>query len=371
MSRSISLLFILFLTFHTAGQAQSDDVSTAKMLGARLHQGFVLIHSEDLVPVKNSYPYGLELDFAWHKRSESAWESCHCYPKMGIALSFWDYDDQVLGQGITSMFYIEPVFGAPKKVSFSLRAGFGLSYQNNPYDEQENPFNLSYSTYVAFPLQLGANTHFRLGERWYLDVSALYNHFSNGGIKEPNKGINWPSASVGVARYFEPVTFPDRIKRNWRESQDPQKRFDLTYFMAFQEPRSKLYLFSPGIELKYSQQISRINALTGGLEYIHDNGDAYYSEQAGQEKRPNKIGTAIGHEFLLGRTIFGQQFGVYLLNQGFQGADVYQRYTLVYRITEKLNAGIALKAHGHVADFLDFRVGWSLWNKNSPRSSGE
>jgi hypothetical protein len=279
---------------------------------------------------------------------------------MGVAMTLWDYDDEVLGEGLTGMFYMEPVFGARHKVSFSVRAAFGLSYQNRPYDALDNPFNLSYSTYVAFPLQLGGNMHIRLGRQWLLDVTAVYNHFSNGGIREPNKGINWPSAALGVARYFQPPEFENRVKRNWRDTREPEQRFDMAFFMAFQEPRSKLYLFSPGIELKFSQQIARINALTAGMEWMHDNGDAYYLEQAGRDESPQKLGIAIGHEFIMGKTLFGQQFGVYLFNNGVQGADVYQRYNLGYRFTPKLSGGVALKAHGHVADFLDFRVVYSF-----------
>lgn len=337
-----------------------DSTKVVKMLGLRLHQGSVLIHSRDLRPIRNSYPTGLEFDLAWHQVSQRAWESCHCYPRLGVALSLWDYDNpQVLGQGVTGMFYIEPVFGAQHTVSFSIRAGFGLSYQNRPYDEVSNPDNLSYSTYVAFPLQLGGNAHIRLHPQWYLDVTAVYNHFSNGGIREPNKGINWPSAALGVAYYPRAPEFRKRDKKDWRAAGDPETRLDASLFMAFHEPVSKLYLFSPGVELKYSRQIARINALTFGAEWMYDNSDRYEIEQAEEEESPHKASVAIGHEFLLGRFLFSQQFGFYLFNP-WNNADVYQRYGLVYRISPRLSAGINLKAHGHVADFLDFRIGVSF-----------
>lgn len=43
-----------------------------------------------------------------------------------------------------------------------------------------------------------------------------------------------------------------------------------------------------------------------------------------------------------------------------QPADVYQRYGLMYRINRHVSVGINIKAHGHVADFLDARAGLSL-----------
>jgi len=336
------------------------SAQTTRLAGVRLHQGYVLIHSKDLVPVKNSWPVGVELDYAWHRLSERAWASCNCYPRVGVSMTVWDYDDAILGQGLTGLLYLEPVFGARNRLSFSVRAGFGLSYQNRPYDPLTNPFNLSYSTYVAFPLQLGGNMHYRLTPRWYVDGTLVYNHFSNGGIKDPNKGINWPSMAIGVARYFEPPVFEDRVKKNWKDVSPPERWLEVMPFLAFQEPRSKLYLFSPGVEVRYNYQVSRINAITGSLEYIHDNTDVFFADQLGREPNPHKAGLAVGHAFLLGKTVFGQQFGFYLYNRGVQPADVYQRYSLMYRFHPRFSAGISLKAHGHVADFLDFRFAYTL-----------
>lgn len=99
----------------------------------------------------------------WHYTTRNAWETCHCYPRLGVALTIWDYDNpEILGYGVTGLFFVEPVFGASKRVSFSIRAGVGLSYQTKPYDIESNSNNMSYSTYVAFPLQLGGNMHVRL-----------------------------------------------------------------------------------------------------------------------------------------------------------------------------------------------------------------
>lgn len=355
----IFLSLILMLVSGLQAGSNMDSLKVVKMIGFKIHQGYVLIHSRDLVPVKNSYPIGLEFDFAWHKVSEKAWMSCNCYPKTGIAISFWDYDSpEILGYGITNMFYIEPVFGADQVMSFSIRAGFGLSYQNKPYHPVDNPHNFSYSTYVAFPLQLGGSMHFRLKPKWYLDVTAVYNHFSNGGIKEPNKGINWPSAALGVGYYFQQPEFIDRVKKNWRDYQKPESRFDITFFMAFKEPVSKLYMFSPGLELKYSRQVSRINALTGGTELMADNFASYDMDQAQIDESHFKWSLAIGNEFLLGKFLFSQQIGVYTYKRFVPSDDIYHRWGLVYRISKNITAGINLKVHRHVADFIDFRMGY-------------
>lgn len=362
-SRFFKLLLAIFLTSGPWAFAQNsrDSVNSVKLIGLKLHKGSVLIHSRDLRPIEDSYPTGVEVDLAWHKGSLKAWESCLCYPKLGVALTYWDYDNrEVLGQGVTGLFYIEPVFNTRGRVNYSIRAGFGLSYQNNPFDAISNPDNLSYSTNLGFPLQLGGTAHFRLKQRWLLNTSLVYNHISNGGVRQPNKGINWPSIGVGMAYYLTDFEFKKRTKTVWRAKGPPQKRWDITMFLAYEEPRDNLFLFSPGIEVKWSKQFARVNAYTLGGELMYDNGTGYVLESLGEEPNSIKAGLAVGHEFLLGKFLFSQQFGAYLSNPNPEHPGVYQRYGLVFRINRTFNAGISLKAHGHVANFLDFRVGISL-----------
>ena len=363
--RVVKLFWVIggLMVFSPAGFAQEGEPlpNAVKLAGLKFHAGYVLIHSRDLRPIEDSYPMGLEVDFAWHKISQKAWESCMCYPKLGFALTYWDYDNpEVLGQGVTGMFYIEPVFNTKGWVNYSVRMALGLSYQNKPYDPVENPNNLSYSTYLAFPLQLGGSAHFRVHPRWLLNTTLVYNHFSNGGVRQPNKGINWPSIGVGVSYYLNDFEFKKRAEVDWRKKGPPQKRLDITLFTSYEEPKENLFLFSPGLEVKWSRQFARLNAYTLGGEVMYDNGTGYVLDQLDDNTSPFLAGLAIGHEFLLGKFLFSQQFGAYLYNPNPDLPAVYQRYGLMFRINPRFSAGISLKAHGHVANFLDARVGISL-----------
>lgn len=356
-------LFILYLPvcYYLHASGDKDTSKVYFLTGLKLHQGFVIIHSKEIRAIKNSYPNGIEFDLAWHSTSKKSWSSCHCYPRLGVSTTFWNFDNkEILGYGLTSLFYIEPVFGAWHIVSFSFRAGFGLSYCSKPYNELTNPDNMSYSTKIAFPMLLGAALNFRLRPQLSLNISSNYNHISNGGIKEPNKGINWPSISIGLDYYHRKPAFKVRKKVNWRETEIPETRFDITIFSAFKELEPKHFYPVPGVELKGSRQIARINALTIGAEWLYDNAARYDIEKAGEDIDCNKASIAIGHEFLLGKFIFSQQIGFYVYRPYKVGDDVYQRYGLIYRATNWFLLGINLKAHRHVANFIDLRIGFSF-----------
>ena len=360
MKYLILLVLLSFLGTVALGQPVPSNGDVVKQLGVRLHQGTVLVHSRHVRSIANSYPRGLEANLAWQRTSEEAWQTCLCYPKLGLALTAWDYDNpEVLGWGMTGLFYLEPVFNAPRRLSFSIRAGLGLSWQSNPHNPETNPLNLSYSTSVAFPLQLGGSLHYRLSPRWTLDVMGVYNHFSNGGIREPNKGINWPSVAVGTGYYLDAPRLQERDPVDWRAARAPATRLDLTFFTGIEQPVNHPYVFFPGVEVKYSRQVARLNALTGSVAYFHDRPDRYDLREVSRPVDPHKLGIAIGHEFLFGDFIFGQQFGAYLSQPYTVSADVYQRYSIVYRWTPHFSLGIGLHSHGHVADFIDVRVAYS------------
>jgi hypothetical protein len=346
-----SLVFFL-MAFDGIGQSQNHYLS------ARAHLGFVIVHSRDVRSVKDSYPRGLELDIGIHKTSDRVWESCNCYPKSGIALGFWDFDNAaVLGYGVTAMYYLQPVFRADRRFSFSVRGGMGLSYKSKPHDPVSNPDNQSYSTHFAFPLQLGVAFNYDLNEQWQLDFNAVYNHISNGGLKQPNKGINWPTVALGVTRYFEPMKFPVREKTDWRLGDSPRNRFDLISFFTYHEPVDGYYLLSGGLEVKAARRVGRLSNLTLGAEWMYD---TYRTKLEDTNDDGNMLGMALGHEFILGRFLFAQQFGVYFFKPETRPEDVYQRYSLVYRFNETWAFGFALKAHGHVADFADLRLAYTF-----------
>ncbi len=353
-------LYILLLLLWNVSNAQDEaDTKALFNYSLGLHQAFVLVHSESVRPVENSYPRGIQGDVSWQQRSEEAWNMCRCFPKVGASLQLWDFDTEVLGYGANAYFYIEPEYGSSKFFSFSFRGGFGASFLSNPHDSIENFNNQSYSTHLAFSLVLALKAGFRISEKTRLDISPYYNHVSNGGTKKPNAGINYPSIYIGITHYPQSPEFRNYAPTKWKK-EDRLKRLDLTPFIAQEQVKQGVRVFSPGMEIKGSRQFARINALTLGLEYLEDNFAKYRFEQDSIVGQWRTFSTAIGHEFLLNRLIFSQQIGLYLYNPDWDGTSWYHRWGLIYYPHEKFALGVNMKAHKHVAYLIDFRVTYSL-----------
>ena len=331
-----------------------------------MHYGFIIIHSKGLRPIRNSYPRGIGLDYSKQLVSNKAWEFCNCYPRVGFSFTFWDFDNPpILGYGLTAMGYLEPVYFAHKKVNFSLRMGMGIGYHSKPYHPETNPNNLSYSTYFGFPLMLNIGLKYRLNPYLNLSIEANYNHISNGGIKEPNKGINYPTANIGLDYTIEPFDFKERGKYR-KPPPSKKQRIEFAYISAFSNAGAgntqQHYIY--GVEGKYSRWAGRSSAITVGTEWVVDGSRKVRimrdstAAVAGFDHKRGAI--LIGHEFWAGRVIFSQQLGIYYYDQYKTNDSVYQRYGLIIKITDLIFAGINLKSHRHVADFIDIRVGLSF-----------
>lgn len=339
------------------GSPASDTLGTAVYFEGRLHYGFIIIHSRDIRAIEDSYPWGFEVDFGKYTASQAVWDRCNCNLRRGWSLGFWDFDNrQVLGAGVTGQYFIEPEFRVSKKLRFSVRGAMGLSYQNRPHDPVTNPENLSYSTRIAFPLTVGITARKKLSPHWQVHLSGRYNHISNGSIRQPNKGINWPTLAAGLSYSPHPIADTPREKKPWRSLGPPQRRKDITAIGSFDKTGNRVLTGIGGAEVKYSAQVARLSALTIATEWgVHG---SYPLREGGERSFSGQLlgGIATGHEFLLGKFIFSQQFGFYLHKPPNEPRDVYQRYGLVYRATEHWGTGIGFKAHGHVADFIDLRI---------------
>ena len=354
----------LCVTFDAFTQHRDTVSNSLVSFGLSAHSGFIFAHSQDVQNTDGSYPFGIQLDWNFHKRNQQSWDACYCYPRTGFVFQYFNYDNRILGSSVHAGGFIEPYFNYRNRFTFSLKAIAGMAYLTNPYHPSRNPSNMSYSLAVSGFISLGLGTHVRLSERLNLNAYATYNHISNGGIKEPNKGINWPTASIGLDYAMEPIRFPVREKSRYKSYKGKSPRIDMSVFISsktVQAGEKDRWLIG-GVFSQVSKQISIFNALSVGTEYWFDNALQERLNRAGLTHiSSQRAGVLVGNEFLMGNFIFSQQMGFYLYKPAPYFNQLYQRYGLIYRFNNNMAAGVNLLAHGHVANFIDFRWVYS-WN---------
>lgn len=360
----IQFLLCLFWVSITIANGQTDSakIKNPMNIGLRSHYGFILPHSKSIKEISYSRPWGIDADISWLLLNENAWNYCFCYPRMGFTISYTNFDNpEILGNAFGLNYFVEPFLTYRRKLNFSYRAGLGIVYLDNPYDPGNNTDNLFFSTHFSFLLLLNISLNYKINDRLNTRLSGYYNHSSNGGIKEPNKGINFPTISIGIDYMVENYSLPDREKKNIQLYERKTSFYGIVggtakTYSTEEQDRYPVFVLEAGV----SRVVARMNEIKLGIEYTADYTIHEKFQRDNNSKHFGQSGILIGHGLLIGRFTFSQILGIYLFNPRDNDTDIYQRYGLTYHINKHLFAGVNLKSHLHVADFLDVRVGWKF-----------
>ena len=335
--------------------------------GLGIQHGFILAHSLSVENTKGSRPTGVEIILGWQRNDAAMWNLCNCFPRKGLLLSYYNYDNAVLGKSFTGAFFLEPTYRLGKNTFFSFRVATGISYLSNPFDSIRNPYNNSYSTHLNVYLLVGVGIWIKLNGRWWLNPSVNYSHESNGSMKQPNSGINWPTTGLTLSyqKNSRPYYSGSRLKdKFWR---DRSIRWDIGFFGTLKRMLEKngnsLRLPLMGLSFQGGKQVGRISVLTIGTEVFLDRAQRYKFKQDTVEASPVKAGILVGHEFILGKFLFTQRLGLYVFDQTPNFDKLYHRWGLHYRINPRLAVGLELSAHRHIADFSNLKITYSIQKK--------
>jgi len=333
-------------------------------ISSGIQHGFIFAHSPLVQNTKGANPTGIEISLGWQRSDAAAWDLCNCFPRKGLLISYYDYNTKILGKSVGAAYFLEPNYKLGKKSFFHIKGAAGLAYLTNPFDSIKNPGNQSYSAAVNGYLLVGIGLWFKLNDHWWLNGSLNYQHVSNGGLRQPNKGINWPTVGIAIGYQKNPRPYYSGTRNNERSWKDDPPRWDMSIFGIAKKGvdehgnRKRLPLF--GFSIQGGKQVGRINMLTLGAEIFYDETLRIRLKHDSIDASAIKSGITFGHEFLLGKFLFSQRIGVYIFDQTPYYDPIYHRWGIHYRMNRHWGVGLNLLAHRHVADFVDIRLSYSL-----------
>ncbi|MFC4871877.1 acyloxyacyl hydrolase [Negadavirga shengliensis] len=341
------MLLILYLGTHATAQKVSRWTG-------ELQKGIIVAHATDLIPVADSQPFGFRAGFDVLQKSRDAWHACHCHHFLGIDFSYHNFNNrEILGSALSLSGAFEPVIWHNKNWLLSVRSGMGISYITRVYDEEFNPDNNFFSSPISFLLFISPKISYKLSERWMSSLTLHYNHISNGGQRQPNRGMNFPTLGIGISYLVRDLDLPDH------EAEKASKKvaWHADFFGTMRDdPVNPGRKPSFGVSAGSIYRIGRVNGLGAGAEI---NWDLAANEISGSGNAAI-LGTYFSHHFLFGRFDFSQRMTWYIQKPvGYQpDRTFFQRYILSYEIFKGVRVGVGLKTHGHVAENIDFRIGW-------------
>jgi hypothetical protein len=284
---------------------QEANGQTIARLGGAVSYGSIIAHATELRPISNSNPIGISGSFQFMDVGKKSWEACSCFYYLGADFSYDNFNNpEILGHALSGTGTFEPILWRSASWVFSLKSGIGISYLDKVYDPVTNPDNIFFSNPLSFKIILAPSLEYRFSPEWSGQLYFTYNHISNGGQRQPNKGINFPMAGIGGYYYLRQEKMPDHaaliVPPDWMFYMETA----YTTKQAYGSDRRKPAFSVTGGS---SRSITTINSLGGGLEISLD--------RSLEVKRSlwDRIIPApfIAHHFLFGRIDFSQRLAVY------------------------------------------------------------
>lgn len=356
------------------GIRASDSLATPTarlplVLGAYAQGSYILNHAYAVSHLAVSHPTGFEVNAQRQTTGTASWHSWYKYPKVGLALVYYDYHNPVLGQSYAATIYISKAFLRTRRQDLSFRLGTGLAWFTNPFDIQTNRKNTIVSSALNATLQMRVEYDYAISQHLGLLLGVALNHYSNGATTKPNFGVNLPSVVLGLNYHQQrpaptspyPAPTPTEVGHNFClvSTSLGYKQLEVGDYTK--------YLVN-SVTVAAGRRINRKSNLLVGLEGFYDR--SLLAAQKDTARRQDKLtdvkkaGIFLGHELLFGRLAFGANVGFYFYNPYKSNSFFYERLGLKYQFTDVLFGAIDLKVHGGTADIIEFKVGAKLARKH-------
>lgn len=360
-----ALSVAFFMSGLFAGYSQSDTL-TYNATGMRINYGFIIPHSKAIEAVSHTNPFEAEISYNWFHRAPSSLKVFNAYWISGIQAGYVDFQNpNVLGGAFTLTLFAEPVVAFHRNIYFMFRGGAGVSYHTKIYNEVTNPDNQFFCTRISFPLYVSASLKYRLTDQSFITLSCNYNHISNGGIKQPNYGMNFPTAGAGFEYYYTPLPVLKHVSE-FRTETPVRRVFYIIQALTAVRVLDKTDLYpekktvAVGIHVRAGLPLGSIYSLNAGAELILDGytKELISREQTGLDYKRFSVTT--GQDFKFGNVYFSQYFGVYVYSPLKPVRWYYQKYELAYKFKPGIMAGVFLKAHLYEAEMMGVTVSWMI-----------
>lgn len=330
--------------------------------------GYLAPHHKSIKYFVKDHVTGFQIEGGIKTSGDKKWHLDYNFPKTGIGYySSTLGNDAVFGQSraLYGFFQTENQYPA-KKIYLFQKFSFGISHLSEKYNLYENPYNLAISTNLNVYLAYMAGLNIEINKEMAIHTGVTFNHFSNGKVKEPNKGLNTVTISTALTYKFN-HTLNNKQLIPQKKTEYYPNRWMVSYAMGWKQLSRRVDEYFPAASLAldyafFSRPTKRLGA---GIDLFYDSSAeahrAFDSEIMASEWEFFRTGIHFSYEFLIGRSSFIVQPGVYFFNPYNKYGYGYNRLGFRYRLTPHLVSSVGIKAHFPAkADFIEWGLGYAF-----------
>jgi hypothetical protein len=357
------LLFFLQVFGQSIGQSNDLLGSYAQSLDFKYKLGFLIAHREAMAHLPKSHFQSFELSYDFHTRGYSGWEQAHQNPKFGVkALAVLNDNKEVLGNafGMAGTITLpKKSWGKSNSWSINNKIALGLGYVGRRFDLEENPKNVAIGTHLNLLIVLGTEIRFEQQSHFYT-FGIDFTHFSNGGTKKPNLGLNIPSLRIGFGWMTKKADLNENVmdfqrndlellvtgifslKNNYEFQNQVFPAFGLSAHLSKKQGRKYRYVY--GLDLSFSE---------ANRQFINSIPNQSVLETM-------QIGVYNGWELDVHRVVLSVGMGAYVYNPNDPWGWFYHRIGGRVFITDRLYFHGYVRSHWAKADYFETGLGYKF-----------
>lgn len=372
----ISLTLAIFISINLLFGQSSDSLKLkpqknfVKYLDVRFENGAMLSNDTEVGDqLKNSSYYnGVDIRLGFRKSDpDDIYSNIYRRPYLGVGFYSSTFHNEAIGEPNALYFFLTHpfTFEGNRKFTFSYSAAFGLTYNLNPYDSLSNPTNVFIGSYKNVYVHLGVVANYKFNETWAVNGTLGFKHFSNGAFRLPNSGINLIPLTLGVSYrlskdeiYHQKTIIPEYIKHNL---------VNISFLAGSKnyEVGGDNYL-KAGVSINFLRQINYRYRIGLGLDLFYA-ADAELRNDSDASNFSKSYSYAVvgSWEWALTKNLYVPVGVAIYLHRNPENKEIngfYERVGLRYRFFDHYFAGITIKAHGGVADILEWTIGYTIHN---------
>jgi hypothetical protein len=368
---------ILMLLITGQSQAQTHFSHSLRspniILEGRVYYGYTLDHHIEITPFKRHYAaYELSVQKATYGKTR--WEYMYNYPLIGI--SFW-YSDLGNTKPLGAAYAIFPYINFPllgrKGFNLYFRLGVGLGYLTKKYDHYKNYENLAIGSHINGNVNLLFEARFRLGKKFMGSGGISLIHFSNGGLKQPNYGLNIPSINAAIAyrvsrenpylrKKLLPELYPFEFDGRKFVNVDVDIAFAMKDMQSMYGSGNKYLVTAVWGNMLWP--LGYKGRLGFGADVSYDGSDektlAIWGLYPEYKIQLVKTGLNCAYELEFSRMAIMLNLGWQLTGMDTRDGYIYEKLALRFGIVDNLYTALTLKANYGKADFISIGLGYRI-----------
>ncbi len=392
--KSIYLYIAVFISSFACLKAQDSIQKSNLQASFSLQYGKFLGTNDYLKNLKHRDFVGASAEITVQTDGSKEWHRRFGRPYYGGGIVAYDF---LKNSAMGEPFAVYGTFGGRIKetpthsLNYETRAGFAFNW--TPFDLEKGYLNQTFGSSASIYINFGANYKYYLTKNVDLGLGLNFNHFSNGALKHPNKGLNAFTSNLSLTYRFAEREF---APKDTLSAFDKYSTLDVNVFGGIRhsiffgkdegfeyedvdlvEKFKGRYYQNWGMETVYHRQVTYKSSLGLGigLMYDEDYNNKFYQDENGviqSTKRFKReqllLNVFPSYRLSISKFDIHLQPGFYLFKKSgdrrYDKTIFYQRVGFQYTIGKNFLIGIGLRSFKfHKADYIEWRLGYCIFNK--------